>query len=77
MFTKSAAFYDAIYAARGKDYAAEAAWLRAAYRNVAARSSRLLDVACGTGRHLSQLRNEFAVEGLDADPAMIATEFWP
>jgi SAM-dependent methyltransferase len=72
MFTKSAAFYDAIYAARGKDYAAEAAWLRGAYRNVAAQSSRLLDVACGTGRHLSQLRNEFAVEGLDAEPAMIA-----
>jgi SAM-dependent methyltransferase len=72
MFTKSAAFYDAIYAARGKDYAAEAAWLRGAYRNVAARSGRLLDVACGTGRHLSQLRNEFAVEGLDAEPAMIA-----
>jgi SAM-dependent methyltransferase len=72
MFTKSAAFYDAIYAARGKDYAAEAAWLRGAYRNVAASSSRLLDVACGTGRHLSQLRNEFAVEGLDAEPAMIA-----
>jgi len=72
MFTKSAAFYDAIYAARGKDYAAEAAWLRAAYRNVAAGSGRLLDVACGTGRHLSQLRSEFAVEGLDAEPAMIA-----
>jgi SAM-dependent methyltransferase len=29
-------------------------------------------VACGTGRHLSQLRSEFAVEGLDAEPAMIA-----
>jgi SAM-dependent methyltransferase len=72
MFTKSAAFYDAIYAARGKDYAAEAAWLRGAYRNVAAQSSRLLDVACGTGRHLSLLRSEFAVEGLDAEPAMIA-----
>jgi SAM-dependent methyltransferase len=72
MFTKSAAFYDAIYAARGKDYVAEAAWLRAAYRNAAPRSSRLLDVACGTGRHLLQLRGEFAVEGLDAEPAMIA-----
>ena len=72
MFTKSAAFYDAIYAARGKDYAAEAAWLRGAYRSVAAQSSRLLDVACGTGRHLSLLRSEFAVEGLDAEPAMIA-----
>jgi SAM-dependent methyltransferase len=72
MFTKTAAFYDAIYAARGKDYAAEAAWLRAAYRSVAAPGSRLLDAACGTGMHLSELRGDFAVEGLDADPAMIA-----
>jgi SAM-dependent methyltransferase len=72
MFTKSAAFYDAIYAARGKDYAAEAAWLRAAYRTVAAPGARLLDVACGTGLHLSELRTEYAVEGLDAEPSMIA-----
>ncbi|GAC1406583.1 MAG: hypothetical protein NVSMB64_12390 [Candidatus Velthaea sp.] len=72
MFTKSAAFYDAIYAARGKDYAAEAAWLRAAYRNAVPTHARLLDVACGTGLHLSQLRDDFAVEGLDANPAMIA-----
>jgi len=72
MFTKTAAFYDAIYAARGKDYAAEAAWLRAAYRSVAKQGSRLLDVACGTGMHLSELRTAFAVEGLDADAAMIA-----
>jgi len=72
MYTKSAAFYDAIYAARGKDYAAEAAWLRAAYRNAAAPRARLLDVACGTGLHLSQLQTDFSVEGLDAEPAMIA-----
>ncbi|MGB8265472.1 MAG: class I SAM-dependent methyltransferase [Candidatus Velthaea sp.] len=72
MFTKTASFYDAIYAARGKDYAAEAAWLRAAYRSIAKPGSRLLDVACGTGMHLSELRGYFAVEGLDADPGMIA-----
>ena len=72
MYTKSAAFYDAIYAARGKDYVAEAAWLRAAYRTAAKPHARLLDVACGTGLHLSQLRADFAVEGLDAEPAMIA-----
>jgi SAM-dependent methyltransferase len=72
MYTKSAAFYDSIYAARGKDYAAEAAWLRAAYRNAAPKRARLLDVACGTGLHLSQLQADFAVEGLDAEPAMIA-----
>jgi SAM-dependent methyltransferase len=72
MFTKSAAFYDAIYAARGKDYAAEAAWLRGAYRTVAPGGARLLDVACGTGLHLSELRADFAVEGFDAEPSMIA-----
>jgi SAM-dependent methyltransferase len=31
----------------------------------------LLDVACGTGRHLEQLREWYAVEGLDLDPAML------
>jgi len=72
MFTKSAAFYDAIYAARGKDYAAEASWLRAAYRAHPAPKRRLLDVACGTGMHLGELRDVFDVEGLDADPEMIA-----
>lgn len=72
MYTKSAAFYDSIYAARGKDYAAEAAWLRAAYRTAAAPRARLLDVACGTGLHLSQLQADFAVEGLDAEAAMIS-----
>ncbi|MFN2460426.1 MAG: trans-aconitate 2-methyltransferase [Candidatus Velthaea sp.] len=72
MFTKSADFYDAIYAARGKDYAGEAAWLRAAYRTVGRGHARLLDVACGTGRHLSQLQGDYAVEGFDAEPAMIA-----
>jgi ubiquinone/menaquinone biosynthesis C-methylase UbiE len=73
MFTKSAAFYDAIYAARGKDYAAEASWLRAAYRRAyPTPERRLLDVACGTGMHLGELRDSFAVEGLDADPEMIA-----
>ena len=72
MFTKSAAFYDAIYAARGKDYTAEAAWLRAAYRTAVPPRARLLDVACGTGLHLSRLQHDFAVEGLDAEPSMIA-----
>lgn len=72
MFTKSAAFYDAIYAARGKDYVAEASWLRAAYRTAAPPNARLLDVACGTGLHLSRLRDDFRAEGLDAEPSMIA-----
>jgi SAM-dependent methyltransferase len=31
----------------------------------------LLDVACGTGRHLEHLRNHFRVEGLDLSPEML------
>jgi SAM-dependent methyltransferase len=75
MFVKSHAFYDAIYAALNKNYPAEAAWLRAAIARLVPSSGqtpRLLDVACGTGVHLSILQQHFAVEGVDADPEMIA-----
>ena len=73
MYTKTAAFYDAIYAARGKDYAGEAAWLRAAIAGERREGGlKLLDVACGTGMHLSMLDAHFSVAGLDAEPAMIA-----
>ena len=73
MYTKTAAFYDAIYAARGKDYAGEAAWLRAAIAGERTdRPLRLLDVACGTGMHLSMLDAHFTISGLDADSAMVA-----
>ncbi len=72
MFTKSQAFYEAIYDARGKDYAAEAAWLRAAIAAANPRAKRILDVACGTGAHLRYLHRHFTVAGVDADPAMIA-----
>ncbi len=71
MFRRSAAFYDAIYAERGKDYVAEAAWVRAAVERELPDAAKLLDVACGTGIHLAELRRHFTVEGLDADPAMI------
>jgi ubiquinone/menaquinone biosynthesis C-methylase UbiE len=72
VFTKSQAFYEAIYDARGKDYAAEAAWLRAAIAAANPHAKRLLDVACGTGAHLRYLHRHFTVAGVDADPAMIA-----
>ena len=32
----------------------------------------MLDIACGTGRHLSFLRDSFTVEGVDIEPTMIA-----
>ena len=71
MFTKSQAFYEAIYA-RGKDYAAESAWLRAAIGVANPGAKRVLDVACGTGAHLRFLHKQFEVAGEDADAAMIA-----
>ena len=71
LFTKSQAFYEAIYA-RGKDYAAEAAWLRAAIGVANPGAKRVLDVACGTGAHLRFLHRQFEVAGEDADAAMIA-----
>jgi len=65
--------YDLIYASRGKDYAKEAAYLvRALARYHLKRSSRLLDVACGTGMHLKCLKRRFAAaEGLDLSPDFI------
>jgi SAM-dependent methyltransferase len=71
MYTKSQAFYEAIYA-RQKDYAAEAAWLRAAIGVAKPGAKRVLDVACGTGAHLRFLQKHFEVAGEDADATMIA-----
>ena len=71
MFTKSQAFYEAIYA-RQKDYAAEAAWLRAAIGVANPGAKRLIDVACGTGAHLRFLHKQFEVAGEDVDATMIA-----
>jgi SAM-dependent methyltransferase len=71
MFNKSQAFYEAIYA-RGKDYAAESAWLRAAIGVANPGAKRVLDVACGTGAHLRFLHKQFEVAGEDADEQMIA-----
>lgn len=71
MFNKSAAYYDMLYSF--KDYAAEADKVRRAID--AAKQShgcRLLDIACGTGRHLAHLEQHFDAEGLDLDPELLA-----
>ena len=72
MFTKSAAFYDAIYASLGKDYAAEAQRLHELIQqHKRSPGHALLDVACGTGSHLALLQQWHDVEGLDLDPGML------
>jgi SAM-dependent methyltransferase len=70
MFARSQRFYDAIYS--WKDYEAETRRLLATIedRNPGART--LLDVACGTGKHLALLRDRFEVEGTDLDPEMLS-----
>ena len=71
VFSRSQRFYDAIYS--WKDYAGEAVHLK---RLIAAHKrsggNALLDVACGTGPHVPYLRDDFAYEGLDLDPQMLA-----
>jgi SAM-dependent methyltransferase len=73
MFTKTAAFYDALYAARGKDYAREADAVTARVRALRPEAATLLDVACGTGAHLERFaRHGFACRGLDKELQMVA-----
>lgn len=70
MYTRSMAFYDALY--RDKDYAREAEIVKAtilAHRRSDGR--RLLDVACGTGRHLEYLQRDFEAMGLDINGEML------
>src|SRR5438132_1046880 len=67
MFERSGHLYDELYAS--KDYAGEAARLRAflSAQGVPG-DGTLLDVACGTGKHLAELRRWYACEGVDLDP---------
>lgn len=72
MFNQSAAYYDAIYATVGKDYAAEVQRLQEIiYAHKHALGNTLLDVACGTGGHLAHLQQAYRAEGLDADDTIL------
>jgi SAM-dependent methyltransferase len=72
VFSQSAAYYDLIYAAVEKDYAGEAQRIHALIETHSRSAGKtLLDVACGTGRHLERLRAYYEVEGLDLDPQIL------
>lgn len=71
MYTLSAPLYDAIYAAIGKDYPAEAVQVRSLIVERCPAAATLLDVGCGTGMHLEQFAKWFAVEGADMDAEML------
>src|SRR5918997_320026 len=69
MYTQSAQFYDAIY--HFKDYTAACKQLATLLQAHAPTAKTLLDVACGTGKHLEYLREYYHVEGLDLNPDML------
>jgi predicted TPR repeat methyltransferase len=72
MFSHTAQYYDTIYLAM-KDYGVEAEKLTAfAHQYCRSAGNRLLDVACGTGLHLSYLKQHFQVEGRDLDEQLLA-----
>ena len=69
-FVRSAPVYDALTAR--KDYRRAVRALTKAVRIVAPDARSLLDVGCGTGRHLEHLRDRFNVEGFDSSRQMLA-----
>ena len=70
MFTKTAKHYDAVYS--DKDYPGESEVLASLIRERAPGAKTLLDVACGTGRHLEHLSQQFDCTGIDLDDEMLA-----
>jgi SAM-dependent methyltransferase len=70
VFRQSARYYDALYS--WKDYAGEAERVHELVQARKPGAATLLDVACGTGAHLAELRRWYRCEGLDLDPELLA-----
>jgi ubiquinone/menaquinone biosynthesis C-methylase UbiE len=70
MFHRLAPYYEDL--AGEKDYARESRFLESLVERVrGSRGRTWLDVACGTGRHLSFLRHRYSVTGIDISPEML------
>lgn len=72
-YGKTASWYDAIYAARGRDADAEVESLSRYFEadGQTVQTRRLLDVGCGTGVHLRALSRYGTVEGVDPSSSML------
>ena len=71
-YENSAAAYDVLHAARGKDYRREAATVVDRIHRHLPGAGSILDVACGTGLHLATFAElGFDVEGVDLSASMI------
>lgn len=72
MYERSAPTYELLYTGSGiKDYPAEALEIHGVIQAAVPAARTLLDVACGTGAHLRELRRWYSVEGVDASPKML------
>jgi ubiquinone/menaquinone biosynthesis C-methylase UbiE len=69
MFTRTAEYYDALY--HFKDYQAACNLLIQLIKKYNPQAKSLLDVACGTGKHLEYLKDHFKVAGLDLDANLL------
>ena len=69
MFTKTAEFYDALYSF--KDYRQACNKLKDLILKHNPEAKTLLDVACGSGKHLTYLKENFDVQGLDLNEELI------
>ena len=69
MYLRSARYYDALYGF--KDYKATSKAVDALIRKENPEASRILDVACGTGKHLAELSSGYEVEGLDLNTGLL------
>jgi len=70
LYRNLAKYYDLIY--YRKDYAKEASELKklfSKYKKSA--GTRLLDVACGTGRHIKHLKDEYNCTGIDLNEEIL------
>jgi ubiquinone/menaquinone biosynthesis C-methylase UbiE len=72
MLSGSEKYYDDIYAAAGKDYAAEADKVHGFIQKYKQNDGkRLLDVACGTGIHAALLSEKYKIVGMDVNADML------
>jgi ubiquinone/menaquinone biosynthesis C-methylase UbiE len=70
LYDRSAEIYDAVYSF--KNYEKEAARLHEIIqKHKRSPGNDLLEVACGTGTHITYLKNDYSVEGLDINPRML------
>jgi SAM-dependent methyltransferase len=69
MLSDTSRYYDKIYGL--KNYEQEADGLMRVMSEHGASGGRLLDVACGTGRHIEFFKKRYAVEGLDISETLL------